>query len=124
VKKSLTALLLVPAAVAALAVPAGASVPNREPAFYACPGTSGAAGARVWMRTKDGRLTQLAVENHCPEYMALGALEVAPGAHFNWGQSELRRYGITAAPIGLAWPTDPRCGDRVVRHYNDVRPAC
>jgi hypothetical protein len=95
------ALLLVPAAVAALGVPAGAAVP-KKPATQTFPCNDGSGrSAQLW----GNGTTRLAAENPCtsqwldigigPEYYSSAPdmlLELAPGAHFNWGKKGTGQY--------------------------------
>jgi hypothetical protein len=95
VKKPLTAALLTAAAVAILAVPAGAAVPKTNAQITVPCGDSPKA-ARVWYRVK-GHIRQLAGDNPCDQYLVIffgnrgnsdstyWTLNVAPGAHFSHG---------------------------------------
>jgi len=106
--KKLAVLALVPAAVAALAVPAGAAVSASRPTYtIACP--DGPGTARVWVTVKQGQMRTLAADNPCDQWLTTiltgsygaGVIGVEPGAHLN-------RYGSWRYTAGRA----PACRRR------------
>lgn len=120
-KKPLATLLLVPAAVAALAVPAGAAVPDK-PADRTVPCPDGPGAARIWSMVKGGRLTKLAADNPCDQWLPIelgqdgsgdlhGVVDVAPRAHFN-RQVNLPYQGAGPNPAS-GDVTGPDFGDQI-----------
>ena len=136
-KKLLCAALFALALPALLVSPAGAAVPSKPAKrTIACPDGRGAA--RVWWTVSGGRMTKLAVDNPCRQWLALyeanpheasGAwndeLQVAPRTHFNWGKKRVGQYqgGVSS----YAWHPEAQCGGstyvQLVYRYNDVRSA-
>lgn len=135
-KKPVVAALLTAAALATLAVPAGAAVPNRPASVtIACNDGSGKS-AEVWRRAG-----QLAAKNPClTQWLVMpygqgyangafdNALELAPGAHFNWNKKQ------TATYLRGNLPRDEVLADEIcngisegdptlVYSYKDVRPG-
>jgi len=121
--KKLAALLLAPASLVALAVPAGAAVPNRPaPGGLGCDGV----GTRLWFDAK-----HLAADNAgCSSWYVIqhdgATIDVAPGAHFN---VKLATLGLTAGDglyfqhLADSWG----CGDFVFwrnSHGRPKVPAC
>lgn len=133
-RKSLTAALLTAAAVATLAMPAGAAVPSKPAKLVrACP--DGVGTARLWFTRSKGALTKLAVDNPCAQHLMFhheGDRDhtdewlAAPGSHFNWGKKRIAQYNAGAVVPQLWKFASQECGDpndtvRVVWRYNDVR---
>jgi hypothetical protein len=150
-KKPLTAVLLIAGALATMAVPAGAAVPNRTPKFtVTCRDKPGKA-ARVWWRWKKpptpyaSGITEYAADNPCGEWLVIpyggfyassaaeNVLDVAPGVHFNWGKKQLASFhlGLSSSTWATFSGTDtPGCDAptsvHLVDSYKDVRspPGC
>ena len=134
-KKPLTATLLAAAAVATLAVPAGAAVPKR-PASQTVPCNDGSGkSAQVWQRPG-----QLAAKNPCHQWLLLAAAGndasgafgseqvLAPGAHFNWGKKQAWAPTTVGLWDGGLDSNGLPCGDGesvvyLIYSYKDVRPA-
>jgi hypothetical protein len=126
VKKPLASLLISAAAVAALAVPAGAAVPTKQ-ATQTVPCNDGSGkSAQVW-----NTAGHLAATNPCRMWLLMGygsstyasgadsnGYALAPGAHFNWGRPR-------AVRVDYARPDDLPCSSttvwQVVYSYKDVR---
>lgn len=141
-RKPLASLLIASATVAALAVPAGAAVPKTA-ADQTIPCNDGSGkSAQVWM----GR-GQFAEKNPCRTqwlFVLYGgqyysgaygdAAGLAPGAHFNWTNPQVRKYlGLGGAPVGAPVmlgqsecdAADEGGPSHLIYSYKDVRPgAC
>lgn len=135
-KKHLAAALLAATVPALWVTPAGAAVPSK-PAKVTVPCPGGQGVARIWFQTSLGRVTKLAADNPCDQWLGWGyggryasgawhnLAQVAPGAHFNWGQTALRSW---ASGISFAGPPEfsrsDWCGEATVHliyGYRDVR---
>jgi hypothetical protein len=129
-RKPLAALLLSTATVAALAVPAGAAVPNR-PASATIPCNDGSGkSARIWHRPG-----QLAAKNPCRRWLELdyggqsynGAFDdayvLAPGAHFNWGGKRAVHLAGGGRLVDGPFCTGNEPAYQQIYSYKDVRPA-
>ena len=137
-KKHLAAALVVAAAIPALWVTrAGAAVPTTQPKeSVACPDGSGTA--RLWFTRSKGKLTKLAVDNPCSEFLLFrhegdsdNGYETlaAPGSHFNWGKERIALNNASDWDGFRLWKftddeciADPNDTVTVVWWYNDVRP--
>lgn len=119
--------------------PAGAAVPKTKATVtIACP--DGVGAARIWYKIRKQRVTKLAIDNLCSQFLAFDSGNhyaggdphsmhlVAPGVHFNWGKKRLAMYGSLNAVDGWQhWENEDECGGPttvvVVYRYNDVRHA-
>ena len=126
-RRAIAALLVVPASLVALAVPAGAAVPKRAPEYtIACNDGSG-KHASVWQRWP-GSPYRLAAENPCRDWLVFGDCcgnyALAPGAHFNWAKhvvehvEHVEHLSLSGCPYG----GNPSDMDLIYR-YDRVRPS-
>jgi hypothetical protein len=135
VKKPLAAVLLGAVTIGTLTVPAGAAVPKRPATdTIACNDGSGRS-AQVWSWDD-----KLAAKNPCrSEWLVMpfgqqyangawdNALELAPGAHFNWSSKQVAAYLPGNRPSGGMLAAEKCNGisegsPTVVYSYKDVRP--
>jgi hypothetical protein len=120
---------------------AHAAVPSKAPkSTRPCP--DGPGSARLWQTVSKGKVTKLAVDNPCNQFLQIASageyyngaarevLWVAPHTHFNWGKARIAAETNFGSPVGInsgGWIPVEECQGpttvRIIWKYNDVRYA-